>query len=431
MKIKKIEVQNFKAISEQVANFDGCSAIISAGNNKGKTSLLNGLIDRFRGLKPDIILKEGTEKGFNIIELTDGSRIEWKFTEKTESFAFITNEGIKMTTGVLSGIGEKYFGTKFDIDKFILSSGTQQSIMLAGLLGINLSEIDARYKIAYDKRTEANREYSRLSGLNYTNPAPVSLPDIDSLESELAKTKEANRILRQEWETENDKLRAEIDKFNSNQGALEQYLDVCRSEFESLKSFADTIFSDCIDYEKAVNKLAKIKRPEPKKGFTRLPEPEYKDVEIIESKIKAAYSQKSEYDTYQFKLNQFNNWEKQCENALLNAKECDEKVKAIQKEKEDLIKSSNIPTEFSFSDNGLLFNGLPINNQQLSTSARYIAALKLGALAIGKIKTLHFEASSLDRNSLKEIEKWAEKNDFQLLIERPDFEGGEIKYEII
>ena len=44
---------------------------------------------------------------------------------------------------------------------------------------------------------------------------------------------------------------------------------------------------------------------------------------------------------------------------------------------------------------------------------------------------MHFEASSLDKNSLKEVQEWADKNDLQLLIERAEFEGGDIKYEII
>jgi hypothetical protein len=37
----------------------------------------------------------------------------------------------------------------------------------------------------------------------------------------------------------------------------------------------------------------------------------------------------------------------------------------------------------------------------------------------------------LDKNSLLEIEKWAVENDLQLLIERPDFDGGEIEYQIL
>jgi hypothetical protein len=37
----------------------------------------------------------------------------------------------------------------------------------------------------------------------------------------------------------------------------------------------------------------------------------------------------------------------------------------------------------------------------------------------------------LDKNTLAEIQTWANENDLQLLIERPDFDGGEIKYTLI
>src|SRR6056297_2374760 len=158
MKIKKIEVKNFKAVAEQTANFDGHSAIITGGNDKGKSSLLKGIIDRFRGEKPQIILKEGEGKGYNIMELTDGSRIEWKFTEKGEQFAYITKEGIKQTTGVLKAIGEKYFGIRFDIDEFLNSQPKQQVKMLQKLVGLDFEEIDGRYNKAFEYRRDAKKE---------------------------------------------------------------------------------------------------------------------------------------------------------------------------------------------------------------------------------------------------------------------------------
>lgn len=66
-----------------------------------------------------------------------------------------------------------------------------------------------------------------------------------------------------------------------------------------------------------------------------------------------------------------------------------------------------------------------------SSSAIYIAALKLASMKIGKVRTLHFDASYLDKNSLNQIEEWANENDLQLLIERPDFDAGDITYKVI
>ena len=106
-------------------------------------------------------------------------------------------------------------------------------------------------------------------------------------------------------------------------------------------------------------------------------------------------------------------------------------VEAIRAEKLAMIAGAELPSEFTFADNSILYNGLPLSNNQLSSSAKYIAALKLGVLSLGKVKAIHFDASFLDKKSLSEVVKWADENDLQLLIERPDFDGGEIKYEII
>lgn len=47
-KIVKIRLENFKAIELKEMDFRGCSAIITGGNNKGKTSFLRGIPDRVR-----------------------------------------------------------------------------------------------------------------------------------------------------------------------------------------------------------------------------------------------------------------------------------------------------------------------------------------------------------------------------------------------
>lgn len=90
-----------------------------------------------------------------------------------------------------------------------------------------------------------------------------------------------------------------------------------------------------------------------------------------------------------------------------------------------------MPDGFGFSDDGITYNGFPFNRDSLSSSGIYIGALKLAAKQLGEVKTLYFDASFLDKNSLQEIEKWANEQDLQLLIERPDFEGGEIEYQIV
>ncbi|AQY21373.1 hypothetical protein [Riemerella anatipestifer] len=104
MKVKTITVSNLKAVSEMTADFNGCTAIITGGNNKGKTSFLKSLPERIRGNKPDEIVKRGEEEGFAEWQMTDGSKFIWKFdtkTKKGESLSFITKDNIKTSVNSL------------------------------------------------------------------------------------------------------------------------------------------------------------------------------------------------------------------------------------------------------------------------------------------------------------------------------------------
>jgi len=114
-----------------------------------------------------------------------------------------------------------------------------------------------------------------------------------------------------------------------------------------------------------------------------------------------------------------------------NWKEKDKQVKAIEWEKNQILKKANLPEGFDFTEDGIAFNGFPLNKDTLSSSQIYIASLKLASKSLWKVQTLTFDTSYIDKNSLKEVEERATANDLQLLIERPDYNGGEIKYEIL
>ena len=486
MKVKKITVQNFKAISEQEVNFDGCSAIVTAGNNQGKSSLLRGLIDRLRGEKPNIILKDGEEKGFNILELTDGSRVEWKFTEKSESLAYITKDGIIQKTGVISAIGKKYFGVKFDIDTFLHSTPKKQVSILQGVVGLDFTEIDNRYYVAYDKRTIANNKLRDLRGELKEKPLEVEGVDLSKLvaqkdvlvkkfNDELDGIKKENNETRNKYnkevsecrevfEKENDKNREE---FESARNLLRNSIEAQNKENEILannirnlelemknirNAVSSQLFTPFIDFDKMQEVINNCQRPEPYRIFEQEAEtivrkvaeleqvavPIYQDerqdkTELveIEKKITEAYNNNEAFTNYKRDMQEYNEWIAKGKEAKENADKTDKEVKGIETEKKEMIKTANIPSCFKIGENGILYNGYPLNDNQVSSSAKYIAGLKLGLLTLGDVRTMHFDASFLDKKSLDEVQVWASENDLQLLIERPDFDGGKIMYDII
>jgi AAA15 family ATPase/GTPase len=113
-KIQKIQVKNFKAVESQETDFRGCSAIITAGNNKGKTSFLKGLIDRLRGERPELVLRNEEKEGYNLIELTSGEKFEWTFVKNEqgvlkEKLVFVSKDNKKtdVTANMKQSIGNK------------------------------------------------------------------------------------------------------------------------------------------------------------------------------------------------------------------------------------------------------------------------------------------------------------------------------------
>lgn len=400
MKINKIRVHNFKAVENEELDFSGLSAIVTAKNNSGKTSVLRGMIDRFRGEKPQIIVKQGQEKGFNILELTDGSRIEWRFTEKSESFTYITKEGVKKTTGVIKSLSDKYFGTNFDIDKFLTLSAKEQEKKLFALLGIDLEDIDARYKAAYENRRDLNRDLKTIISEARERPEKVQKIDTAPLEAKIRSIEEHNS------------------KVESLGAVYKEKVEL----LESIKAqLSGSVFEDFFDNASADQALSELK-----KGI-----PDRKDIDAVRTELEEAKMNNVRFENYQSNLKQYTDWVQRGKKARELAEEADKEVKGIEAERTKLLENTNLPDDFSFDESGLLFRGFPLSNNQLSSSAKYIAALKLARIGLGELQTLHFDASTLDNKSLSEVQDWATAEGLQLLIERPDYDGGEIKVEIL
>jgi hypothetical protein len=403
-KVKKITVSNLKAVSELSADFNGCTAIITGGNHKGKSSFLKSLPERLRGNKPDVVLKHGEKEGYAEWELTTGEKFLWSFDDKKEKLTFVSERNIK--SSITKDISTYYFPAVFDVDGFLNSTPAKQKAVLQKLTGIDFTEIDLQYKEAYEVRTWENKRLAE-------EKAKRKLLD-PNLPHEEAPTEELEKEL------------AGIDVHNYRfaniqKGVQEKKKQVCDNdkEIEELLAKVRAIEGKNIGLSEEITK-----------GNTWMADEKNQPKTNAET-LKAQIEKTKEDNKAIAENNRIREHHKVVEKCEENARLADEDVKRIEAEKLDVIKNASMPDGFGFSDDGITYNGFAFNKDQLSSSAIYIGALKLAALGLGEVKTLHFDASYLDKNSLAEIQQWAEANDLQLLIERPDFEGGEIEYQIL
>lgn len=403
-KVKKITVSNLKAVSSLTADFNGCTAIITGGNNKGKSSFLKSLPERLQGTKPDMILKQGEKEGFAEWELTTGEKFHWKFDGKKEKLTFISERNIPQS--VTKDLSRAYFPPVFDVDEFLNSAPKKQKETLQKLTGIDFTEFDRVYKNAYDERTYANKKLAEEQARKIlVDPdLPLFEESTEELEKEIAGIDSHNREYQSTQQRIAEKEKLVSENLSEIEG-LQKRIKELENKNTALASEIDGLQDWCEHPENT-----------PKENKAQLEE---QLKQLRETNKQIAENRKAiEQDEKIEKVKQ-------------EAEACEAEVKRLDAERLDVIKNASMPEGFGFTDDGITYNGYPFNKESLSSSGIYIAALKLAAIGLGDVKTLHFDASFLDKNSLLEIEKWASENDLQLLIERPDYEGGEIEYQLI
>lgn len=451
MKIDKISLVNFKAIENFELDPNGFSVILMGGNKKGKTTALRSFFDRINGSKNKNILRTGADNGVQVIEFTDGTVIKWEInSEGGEKLTLTTKEGIIVKNGVLSQIKAKYFGEGlFNINKFLALSAADKTEKLLKLIGVDFSLLDKEYDDLYKQRTKANANFDLLS----KNPIsePVVVEENKSLDvitkeitsEEVVLTELNSRILKENeslinsWAEKEKEQRKEVDEFNRKQNDIKETLKEITDEYNLLKS-AISYFSEFFDYNSASLYFETTQKPEHLKEYIETPRPQLKQSVTTTPKLeglKVLYSKETDkmwkYQAYLQDLNDYEDYILKLEEAKKLKDSLNEKMNLINEKKKEALKLSHLPEGFSIGENNeTLYNGYPLTEECQSLSSLYIAALKLAALNLGELKTIHFESSSLDKFSLAEVYKFAESIDLQLLIEKPDFEGGELKYEI-
>lgn len=439
-KIQTIKISNFKVIEDLEMDFKGCTAIVTGGNNKGKTSFLRGIPDRIRFIRPDVIVKQGEKEGKGELTLTSGEKFIWEFdTNGRDKLTYITDQGRQ---SVSKDLGNQFFPPLFDIDKFLQSSPKDQTKQLQKIIGLDFTEIDERYKAAYDARTERNREAElyhvklekmikceRVDKVDLTDLTAKKEAEKKRLNDLYLKNKNTNQEARTKWENEKEVINRECADHNKKEQTKKNVFTVCHTALLTLKSSG---YSG--DADEFIDKLRDDLKPDmvPSELYPKEPKyidemPDRTELDKIDAQIVAASETNAKAQKYQEYIDHKN----ATEAAKDVAYQANELVLSIENERQRMIESANMPDGISITPDGITVDGLPLDKTQISTSKLYCAALKIASINLGEVRTLYFDASFLDRKSLSEIQYWANKNDLQLLIERPDFDGGEIQYEII
>jgi hypothetical protein len=414
-KIKSVQVTNLRQIVESRADFNGCTAIVIGGNNKGKTTFIRALMDRIRNGKYPDIVKHGEVNGEYVMELTTGEKIIWALKDggEKEKLTLITERGI--STSLTKDYMKHYFPKVFDVDTYMNEAPAEQTKMLLKLCDVDLTDVNKKIAAAEEERTYVGRLLStaQAARIKFEPTWQLEPRPVEALEKEYFAVEQHNTT----YKSVEDGVNTRLANVSNLQKHIEQSvteignLRIQIAKYEELiQADQEKIFNTNLEIEKG-NSWLEDEKNKPKTAD---------DQKALQEKIKDA---------------KLNNEATRKEEEWIKQRDAHEKiekeVKQLRSDRDDAIKASTMPEGFTIDDDGVKYNGFAFDRKNLSSSSTYIGALKLACMTLGEVKAITFDASYLDKNSLTEVCDWAEQNNLQLLIERPDWDGGEIKYELI
>jgi hypothetical protein len=394
MKVKKIKVENYKAIKgsqEFIPN--GSSFLLIGANGKGKTTIGRSIMDVLTKDFPSKPIHEGELEGAIEIELTDGSKVIAKLSDgKSPKIEFYTNEDMKVTVNnsILKSLSGE--GMSFDIDEFLSMAPKPRRELLEKIAGVSLDDLNEVEAELMEQAKDLRRQKKHQQGKvrEYDEELAVQEQiDVKDLYEQLNEVKDHNRI---------------VERAEERLGNIEG--EIMRLEQE---------------LKKANEARAK--------GVAFLKENQIKDTKELEQRIESAddlNAQIKEAKEAQDEAMHFDTIEE-------NLRKVEGKIASARKEKEVRLSKNPLPAEgLSFSAEGeLLIDGLPFESNQVSTSRKIIAGIQIKESLLGKIKFLHFDAAALDKKNADKIVEWAESRGLQLCVERPIWDEEEqLKFEL-
>lgn len=392
MKILNAIIENYKAIKRVEITPRGNITVISGNNSQGKSSAIEALVTTLAGKEKgqDAPIRKG-ENGA-IIEIDLGDRIIKRvIKENKDELEVYTKEGhvVKRPRSVLDELMDK---RKFDVMKFITGSPKEQRALLMELAGLSFDQIDQTKNVVYNERTMIGRERDslkgQLDGLPHYDDSPKQLVNTTEI---LQKIKEANN--------HNGNIKSSLMNLNSQKeksANLELEIKQVEERLLLLKnqlSNSNKLVAEMLEQTKDLKEI----------DITAY-ESQLNNAEELNNKFRQNEKRQEVFQKYQEKEKEY-------------AEKTQELEKLEQKKIEDL-KSAKFPiTGLSLTDEGVIYNELPLENESRSNKLKVALAIAMSIPT--ELRTIILDdAEVLDDDNMKIVDDMMIKNDYQAIIAR-------------
>lgn len=423
MKIIQMHVNNIKRIKAVDVNPKGNTVIIGGKNANGKSSTLDAIVMALGGAKhtPEKPVRDGEETAEIRIDLGDYIVTKHWTNPTTPYLKLEGKDGAKI--GNAQTVLDRLVGDlSFDPLEYTLMPPDKRLQILRRLSGVDFDALDAAYREAYESRTEANKEYSRvIAHLKTFDDVPDSIPDSMPIE---------------EIRAERDKAAAHNESINPVKAILG---DLKNRQFKQAQSVAH--IQSAITARKHSIREAEIKIENIRNEIKDLASKEVLELKALDETIATVTHEQArvkshvaiDLKAFDAQIDEYHSRLKIVERAIqkhavktnadswaMTKDAKDELVKEAVERRAKAIADAPLPIKgLSITETGkdVLYEGIPFG--QLAKSEQIRVSFAMAVATNPKLRVaLIRDGSLLDKEGLEAIKSLAEHHDYQVWIER-------------
>ena len=441
--IHGLRAENFMRLELVELEFKGPGLEQITGKNRsGKSSLLQSIYAALGGKDalPAKPVKSGEKKAEVTLDLGDRIVKLRVKPDRSNTLSVETKDGM-VAKSPQKLLDDLVGALTFDPTSFADMDPRKQAETLRKLVGLDTAHLDEERRNLYDERTAVNREVKMLEGQLTGIVVPESIPPLEAVAepnevdiTALAKKQKAAMAEK----SKNDQLRErvrrgheEVQRLDGVVDGLHKQLAEAEAKLNGAQKLLQTLEDDAsklVDPDMA----ALNKELDEAKAYNDAERKRMSEAVARHRDYDGAMQRRKEKIEEQFKkLTEVKNKKESSDHLT-------ERIDSIDRQKSEALSTIKFPLDgLSVGEDMVLYNDLPLD--QASSAEQLQVSLAIAAALNPRLRVLLVrQGNDLDSERLKQVAKWAKKNNYQVLMERVSndtpvgivIEAGKVKEDL-
>jgi hypothetical protein len=388
-KLIGLQIEGMRKIRAALLEFKptGITEIIGK-NDQGKSSVIDAIEILLKGFRH-------AEKGMTTSGM-DKTRIigtvgDWTIkriiSEKTNRLEVVNKEGLspKKPQDFLDTLINEL---TFDPQPFLEKNPNDKLKFIMDLMKIDFTQENTKIQAKEEERLQVGRDIKSKG--EFKEPEKVDSVDTADL------TRQINEI-------------REYNKGEQNKVTTENFLS------EKFSAFSNSYETMSSEGNPEYNKYAELMKPvvdEFDKMIKTLPKPEYKSTEDLDNQLASASGTNEKATNY----TNYINWKAEKEKLGEKQDSLKKDIEKLRREKLEKLEKIEMPVDgLKITEEGLYFNDIFCENW--SKSLGWKIALSLCEKMQPELRAIFLDnGESMDKETRKELDKWAKAHDIQVIL---------------